>query len=132
VTVEALRTRGHTNGVEATVRVKGCDSTDTLAVDRVVACVGYRPDTQLYSELHVHTCWATDGPIKLAASLLAAGGGGGDCLAQAAPGPELLRTEEPGFYVLGMKSYGRSSAFILRVGLEQLAAVETLLNTEAT
>jgi hypothetical protein len=129
VTVEELRSQ-HPAGVEAKVRVKGCDSTDTLAVDRVVACVGYRPDTALYSELHVHTCWATDGPIQLAASLLAAGDDGGDCLAQAAPGPDLLRTEEPGFYVLGMKSYGRSSAFILRVGLEQLAAVETLLNAD--
>jgi hypothetical protein len=81
VTVEALRT-GSTSEVEATVRVKGSPTADTLCVHRVVAAVGFRPDTSLYSELHVHTCWATDGPIKLAASLLAAGGGGGDCLAQ--------------------------------------------------
>ena len=36
----------------------------------------YRPSLQ------VHYCYATEGPMKLAAALMAAGGGGGDCLAQ--------------------------------------------------
>ena len=70
--------------------------------------------------------------MKLAAALMAAGGGGGDCLAQVfrfssfilknlsalvwqvAPGPATLLTPEPGLLVLGMKSYGRGSAFLLR------------------
>ena len=62
--------------------------------------------------------------MKLAAALMAAGGGGGDCLAQVgtphpltpqvSPGPATLLTPEPGFLVLGMKSYGRGSAFLLR------------------
>ena len=34
--------------------------------------------------LQVHYCYATEGPMKLAAALMAAGGGGGDCLAQVA------------------------------------------------
>ena len=67
--------------------------------------------------------------MKFAAALMAAGGGGGDCLAQVfkfhlkslsalvwqvAPGPATLLTPEPGLLVLGMKSYGRGSAFLLR------------------
>lgn len=62
--------------------------------------------------------------MKLAATLLAAkaaasGGGGGDCLKQAAPGSATLDNPEPGFFILGMKSYGRNSAFLMRVGFEQ-------------
>ena len=60
--------------------------------------------------------------MKLAATLLAAsaGGGGGDCLKQAAPGAATLQNPEPRFYILGMKSYGRNSAFLMRVGYEQV------------
>ena len=65
--------------------------------------------------------------MKLAASLL---GASGDCLQQAAPGPEMLRSPEPNFYVLGMKSYGRGSAFLLRVGTEQVNAVAGLVRAE--
>jgi hypothetical protein len=58
--------------------------------------------------------------MKLAAALLASGGNGGDCLAQVSSGPETLRNPEPGLFVLGMKSYGRGSAFLLRLGYEQV------------
>ena len=85
-----------------------------LTVDNVVACVGYRPDTSLTRELQVHYCYATEGPMRLAASLLAAGGGGGDCLAQEQPGDGTLLSPEPGVFIIGMKSYGRGSAFLLR------------------
>jgi len=65
--------------------------------------------------------------MKLAAALMASGGGGGDCLAQVSPGLETLRNPEKGFLILGMKSYGRGSAFLLRIGIEQvLMAVEIL------
>ena len=46
--------------------------------------------------LQVHYCYATEGPMKLAAALMAGGGGCGDCLAQVShPGmdfsnPDLL------------------------------------------
>ena len=36
------------------------------------------------------------------------------CL-QVVPGPATLLTPEPGLLVLGMKSYGRGSAFLLRL-----------------
>lgn len=95
-------------------------------VDEIVANVGYRPNNAIFEELQVHQCWATQGTMKLAASLLAASGGA-DCLAQPSPGPELLKNPEPGFFVLGAKSYGRNSAFLLRVGYEQVDAVMQLL-----
>ena len=94
-----------------------------VEADHLVSLTGYRPNADLYRELHVHQCYASDGPMKLAATLLAAsaGGGGGDCLKQAAPGAATLRNPEPRFYILGMKSYGRNSSFLMRVGYEQCA-----------
>lgn len=50
--------------------------------------------------------------MNLSAALL--GAAGGDCLAQPAVGIEALRTPEPGFFVLGAKSYGRLSTFLHR------------------
>lgn len=65
--------------------------------------------------------------MKLAAALMAAGGGGGDCLAQVTPGMDTLRNPEKEFLVLWTKNYGRGSAFLLRIGIEQvLMAVEIL------
>jgi len=92
--------------------------TATVRVDVLLSLVGYRPDAQLHSELHMHACYASDGPIKLAATLL--GAAGGDCLAQAAPGAATLLNPEPDFYIVGMKSYGRNSSFLMRVGYEQV------------
>lgn len=62
--------------------------------------------------------------MKLAATLLNATG---DCLEQPAAGADLLKNPEPGFFVLGAKSYGRNSQFLLRVGVEQVSAVMGLL-----
>lgn len=49
--------------------------------------------------------------------------GDGDCLAQGSAGVDALRVPEPDFFVLGMKSYGRNSTFLLRVGYEQVEEV---------
>jgi hypothetical protein len=89
-----------------------------LRVDRVVALVGYRPDLDLGRELQLHTCWATEGPMKLAATML--GATGGDCLAQRSPGFEALAMPEDGCLWLGHKSYGRNASFLLRVGHTQI------------
>ena len=96
---------------------------ELTGVSTIIATVGYRPDTSITRELQVHYCYATEGPMKLAASLLAAGGGGGDCLAQLAPGDQTLLSPEPGLFILGMKSYGRASSFLLRLGHQQVEAV---------
>lgn len=94
---------------------------DQFEVDRIIANVGFRPDRSLYEELHVHECYATQGPMQLAARLL--GETGGDCLAASGQGPDVLRNPEPNFFILGGKSYGRRNDFLLRAGLEQIESV---------
>ncbi len=101
-----------------------------LTPDRVVANVGYRPDNRIYTELQVHECYATGGPMKLAAQLMAQSTGSdasADCLDQSSCGPKSLLTPEPNFYILGAKSYGRRSQFLLSLGFEQIRDLFTIL-----
>ncbi|CAN5501448.1 hypothetical protein BH20ACT18_BH20ACT18_03970 [soil metagenome] len=99
--------------------------TEEVVVDRVLGLNGGVGDHTIYRQLQVHECYATSGPIKLAAALL--GASGGDCLARESHGAETLVNPEPGFFLLGAKSYGRNSQFLLRVGWDQVDDVLGLL-----
>lgn len=103
----------------------GGEHTAVIGVDEIIANVGFRPDHQLYEELQVHECYASQGPMKLAAALL--DHASGDCLDQKSCGPQTLQSPEPNFYILGAKSYGRRSNFLLSVGYEQIREVFTLI-----
>jgi hypothetical protein len=121
--VEAVEPLGHDRGFRVSGRVAGART--AWNVERLIANVGYTPDTAMYRELHVHECYASLGPMKLAAAL--AGQRGGDCLKQTGHGPDTLRNPEPNFFLLGAKSYGRNAHFLLRVGFEQVRDVFALL-----
>ena len=101
------------------------EHSETFQADRIVANIGYRPDNRIYTELQVHECYATGGPMKLAAALAARPTS--DCLDQHACGPDALINPEPDFYILGAKSYGRNSQFLISVGLEQSRELFTLI-----
>jgi hypothetical protein len=122
VTVESLaETPEPSCRVLVRLRRGDSDGLEEIAVDEVLSLVGTTGDRALHAELHVHECYATCGPIKLAAKLL--GEGSADCLAQASGDGEELVNPEPGFFLLGSKSYGRTSAFLMRAGYEQVASV---------
>lgn len=95
-------------------------------VDEIVGLVGYEPDITLFRELHVHQCYASEGPMKLAAALLSCSSS--DCLAQTATGPETLKNPEPNFFILGAKSYGRNSNYLLRLGVEQIHQILSVIS----
>jgi thioredoxin reductase len=121
--IEAVESAAPAPGFKVMARKAG--QAVTWNVDRILANLGYTPNTELYRELQVHECYASLGPMKLAASLAASRNE--DCLKQASCGPETLRNPEPNFYILGAKSYGRSSNFLMRVGFEQVREVFTLI-----
>ncbi len=102
---------------------------DDELFDEVVGLTGYGPDRDLYRELQIHECYASFGPMRLAATLL---GASGDCLAQPQPGADTLRNPEPRFFILGAKSYGRNSAFLLQLGLTQIRNTYALLHDDPT
>jgi glycine/D-amino acid oxidase-like deaminating enzyme len=98
---------------------------EEVTVDRVLALNGGVGDFSIYRQLQVHECYATGAPMKLSAALL--GSAGGDCLAQESHGPDTLTNPEPGFFILGAKSYGRNSQFLMRIGWAQVDDVFGLL-----
>ena len=99
--------------------VDGGATAEDVVADRILSLVGYRPSFGLHRELQVHLCYASEGPMNLAAALLARGGGG-DCLAAAPSGPDVIRNPEPRFFIIGHKSYGRRSDFLLRAAQDQI------------
>jgi thioredoxin reductase len=107
------------------VRARCAGKSTTWEADRLIANVGYTPNTDLYRELQVHECYASLGPINLAAALLKHAGG--DCLTIPSQGAATLRNPEPNFYILGAKSYGRNAQFLLRTGFEQVRDVFILI-----
>ncbi|MEM7261205.1 MAG: NAD(P)-binding domain-containing protein [Planctomycetota bacterium] len=107
---------------EVAVRRLDNDQTERLFVDEVISLTGFHPDAGPLAELQVHHCYATDGLMKVSASLLSQDGGG-DCLAVESASSETLRNPEPGLFVIGAKSYGRSSQYLLRTGMEQVEAI---------
>jgi hypothetical protein len=101
-----------------------------VRADKVVALVGYSPDTGLYEQLQVHSCYATAGPMKLAAALLMESAE--DCLtAGQVLSSDALRNPEPDFYILGAKSYGTNSNFLMQVGHQQIRDVFGLIGPGA-
>jgi hypothetical protein len=114
VVTEALVAEG--DRVAVTLR-NGAPS--RVVVDEIVALTGSVGDASIHRQLQVHECYASLGPMRLAATL---GAPGADCLALADgdSGPEVLLNPEPNFFILGAKSYGRNSQFLLRTGYRQV------------
>ena len=122
--VDSITAEGH----RLRVRLQDDRGTGTEEpFDEVVGLTGYGPERDLYRELQVHECYASLGPMSLAATLL---GQSGDCLAQPKPGPETLKNPEPRFFILGAKSYGRNSAFLVQLGLAQIRGAYALLHKD--
>jgi cation diffusion facilitator CzcD-associated flavoprotein CzcO len=125
VVVESMRRAGE----QVEVVLRDLDGgRRVIAVDLVLSMTGFVGDSELFRQLQVHQCYATEGPMALAGALLA--DGAADCLAQPALGVDALRNPEPRFFVLGIKSYGRNSTFLLRVGWEQVEEVFAALDAE--
>ena len=87
--------------------------------DAVLGFTGYRPDLSFLSELALDVSPATEGALGVARVLA----GVTDCLAVPRVTPADLDSGEPGFHLVGAKSYGRLPTFLLRNGIEQLTTI---------
>lgn len=87
--------------------------------DVVVGLTGYRPDLRMVSELALEVAPSSEGAARLTRAL----SGAADCLAVPRVSAEDLASGEPGFHLVGSKSYGRLPTFLLKNGLTQLELV---------
>lgn len=126
--VDAVEPNGE--GVNVVLRRRD-GSTAVRQVDRIVSMCGYVGDHGLYRQLQVHECYATAAPMKLSAALLSSSATS-DCMDQSGFGASTLENPEPGFLILGSKSYGRNNTFLLRVGWEQVDEVFGPLGAQVT
>lgn len=94
-------------------------SGSSVEVDAVAAFTGYRPDLEPLSELALDLSPATEGTRKLHAVLC----GAKDCLSVPMPKTADLESGEPGFWLIGAKSYGRANTFLLRDGIRHVEMI---------
>ncbi len=121
--VEHLQPHADNGNIVVTLRSLNEPASDSkqIEVEQIIAQVGYRPDRSLHEELQIHECYATSGPIKLAAFLL--GQQAADCLSVSACDAETLKNPESDYYILGSKSYGRNTQFLMQTGYEHVTQV---------
>ncbi|WP_314646729.1 NAD(P)-binding domain-containing protein [uncultured Microbacterium sp.] len=92
----------------------------TLTADRVVVLTGFRPDLSFLSELRLELDATLEAPAKIAAEI---DPNIHSCGSVAATGAADLAHPEPGFYMVGAKSYGRAPTFLALTGYEQVRSV---------
>jgi hypothetical protein len=102
--------------VEATLNGKPFD----LAVDRIVVATGFRPDLSFLGELRVALDPAVEAPPALAPLI---DPNLHSCGTVPPHGIEELAHPEPGFVIVGSKSYGRAPTFLMATGYEQVRSV---------
>jgi len=91
-----------------------------VEVDEVVIATGFRPDLSILQELRVALDPALDCPPALAPLI---DPNLHSCGTVRPHGAAELAHPEPGFYIAGMKSYGRAPTFLLATGHEQVRSI---------
>lgn len=91
-----------------------------FAVDRIVVAAGFRPDLSFLRELRVELDPAVEAPPKLAPLIDPSFH---SCGTVPPHGIDELAHPEPGFAIVGSKSYGRAPTFLMATGYEQVRSV---------
>lgn len=114
----ATRLEASENGVA--VAGKLGEAPVTLQVDRIVVATGFRPDLAMLSELRVAIDPATEAPPALSPLI---DPNFHSCGTVPPHGVDELAQPEPGFFIVGSKSYGRAPTFLMATGYEQVRSV---------
>lgn len=95
-----------------------------VAVDRIIACTGFRPDLDFLREVRLGLdSWLETTPAlapMIDPNLHS-------CGSVRPHGAAELAHPESGFYIAGMKSYGRAPTFLLLTGYEQVRSIAAAL-----
>jgi thioredoxin reductase len=93
---------------------------DLPPVDEIIGATGFRPDLSLLSELRLDLDSSVEAPSALAPLI---DPNLHSCGSVPPHGEAELRHPESGFYIVGMKSYGRAPTFLMLTGYEQVRSV---------
>lgn len=105
-------------------RVVVSDGSRSITVDRIVSATGFRPDHSIASELRLDLD-PIMGSTRALAPLIDPNEH--SCGTVPPHGADELAHPEPGYYAIGVKSYGRAPTFLLATGYEQARSVVAAL-----
>lgn len=98
--------------------------TTTVQADRVIVATGFRPDLSFLREVRLGLDPAVEATPALAPLI---DPNLHSCGTVRPHGEAELRHPETGFYIAGMKSYGRAPTFLLATGHEQVRSIAAFL-----
>ncbi|RUX96857.1 NAD(P)-binding domain-containing protein [Mesorhizobium sp. M7D.F.Ca.US.004.01.2.1] len=114
--VNRIETQGEGLAVDASLAGKPF----SLAVDRIVVTTGFRPDLSFLGEIRIALDPVVEAPPALAPLI---DPNFHSCGTVPAHGIAELAHPEPGFTIVGSKSYGRAPTFLMATGYEQVRSV---------
>lgn len=91
-----------------------------VLVDELIVSTGFRPDLSMLRELRISLDDAVEAPPALAPLI---DPNLHSCGTVRPHGARELAHPEPGFYIAGMKSYGRAPTFLMITGYEQVRSI---------
>lgn len=92
----------------------------SVTVDELIVATGFRPDLSFLAEMRVALDPALECPPALAPLI---DPNEHSCGTVRPHGARELAQPEPGFYIAGMKSYGRAPTFLMLTGYEQVRSI---------
>lgn len=98
--------------------------TATVQADRIILAAGFRPDLSFLREIRLGLDPAVEATPALAPLI---DPNQHSCGTVRPHGEAELRHPEAGFYIAGMKSYGRAPTFLLATGHEQVRSIAAFL-----
>ncbi len=123
-TVERLEPGAERVRVLGTGRRDGVDGVLDLQVDRIVDATGFRPDLEMLREVRLELDPVVEAPARLAPLI---DPNLHSCGTVPPHGESVLSQPDAGFYLAGMKSYGRAPTFLLATGYEQVRSIAAAL-----
>ena len=122
--VSGLRITALREDAAGSITVSGLDlegrTREIAGVDEIIAATGQRPDLRITSELRLRLDPMLESTEALAPLI---DPNEHSCGTVRPHGHRELSHPEPGFYTLGVKSYGRAPTFLMATGFEQARSV---------
>jgi Pyridine nucleotide-disulphide oxidoreductase len=91
-----------------------------VTVDELVVATGFRPDLSMLSEIRLRLDPAIEAPVALAPLI---DPNEHSCGTVRPHGARELAQDDSGFYLAGIKSYGRAPTFLMMTGYEQVRSI---------